>query len=90
MKLNDLKWHPSALHFLKTEITAGSNSNDSLIFGIDENAQKYITPNKTRLTVAIAYLIISEDVLFNFPQKKFKKELDLAINVSRTYIIPNR
>ena len=50
-----------------------------------------MTSNETRLTVAIADLIISEGLSFNLYQKsRFKKVLDLARNVSKCYQPPNR
>ena len=48
----------------------------------DNNTQKMMTSNKTRLTVAIADLIISEGIYLNIYQKpRFKKVLDLARTV---------
>ena len=48
----------------------------------DHNTQKMMTLNKTRLTVTITDLIISEGLSFNLAQKhKFKKVLDLERNV---------
>ena len=45
----------------------------------DNNIQKMMTSNETRLTVAIADLIISEGLSFNLSQKAiFKKVLELA------------
>ena len=50
-----------------------------------------MTSNKTHLTVTIADLIISEGLSFNLSQKpRFKKVLELAINVSKCYQPPNR
>ena len=50
-----------------------------------------ITSNDTRLTIAIAYLIISEGLHFNLAQKpRFKKVLRFSGNVLKTYIPPNR
>ena len=47
--------------------------------------------NETRLTVAIANLIISEFISFNLYQKpSFKKVLDLEITVSNIYQPTNR
>ena len=44
----------------------------------DNNTQKMMTSNETRLIVAIADLIISEGLYFNQSQKpEFKKVLDL-------------
>ena len=49
-----------------------------------------MTSNETRLTVAIADLIISEGLSFNLSQKpRFKKFLDLARTVSKCYQPPN-
>ena len=48
----------------------------------DNNTQRMITSNETRLTVAIADLVISENLSFNISQKpKFKKVLDLERTV---------
>ena len=50
-----------------------------------------MTSNETRLTVAIADLIISEGLSFNLSQKsRFKKVLELARTVSKSYQSPNR
>ena len=50
-----------------------------------------ITSNETRLTVAIFYLILSENLSFNLSLKpRLKKVLDLARNVSKCYQPPNR
>ena len=50
-----------------------------------------MTPNETRLTVAIIDLIISEGPSLNLSQKpRFKKVLDLEKNVSKSYQPPNR
>ena len=57
----------------------------------DNNTQKMMTSNETRLTVAISDLIISEGLSFNLSQKpRFKKVLDLARNVPKSYQPPNR
>ena len=57
----------------------------------DNNTQKMITSNETRITVAIADLIISEGLSFNLSQKpRFKKVLELEITVSKCYQHPNR
>ena len=57
----------------------------------DNNTQNMMTSNETRLTVAIAYLIISEGLYFNLSQKRrFKKVLELARTVSKCYQPPNR
>ena len=48
-----------------------------------------MTSNETRLTVAIADLVISEGLSFNISQKtRFKKVPDLARNVSKYYQPP--
>ena len=61
------------------------------VFGIDSNSQKLITSNDNCLTIAIAYLIISEGLPFNIPQKpRYKKVLDFSNNITKTYIPPNR
>ena len=50
-----------------------------------------MTSNETRLTVAIADLIISEGLSFNLSQKpRFKKVLESARTVSKCYQPPNR
>ena len=50
-----------------------------------------MTSNETRLIVAIADLVISEGVYFNISQKpRFKKVIDLARIVSKSYQPPNR
>ena len=62
-----------------------------LFFGLDGNSQKLIISNDTRLTIAIADLIISEGLPFNLAQKpRFKKLLELSRNVLKTYIPSNR
>ena len=50
-----------------------------------------MTSNDTRLTVAIADIIISEGLSFNISQKpRFNKVLDLARTVPTFYQPPNR
>ena len=57
----------------------------------DNNAQNMMTSNETRLTVAIAGIIISEGLYFGLSQKpSFKKVLDLERTVSKSYQPPNR
>ena len=57
----------------------------------DHNTEKMMASNETRLTVAIADLIISEGLSFILAQKpRFKKVLDLAINMSYFYQPQNR
>ena len=57
----------------------------------DNNTQKMMTSNETRLTVAIADPIISEVLSFNISKKhRFKKVMELAITVSKCYQPPNR
>ena len=57
----------------------------------DNNTQKMMTSNETRLTVAIADIIISEGLYFNPAQKhRFKKLLDLARIASKNYQPLNR
>ena len=64
---------------------------DSIFCMGDHNTQKMMTLNKTRLTVAISDLIISEGLSFNLAQKiKFKKVLYLARNVSKFCQHPNK
>ena len=56
----------------------------------DNNTQKTMTSNDTRLTVPIADRIISEGLSFNLSQKpRFKKVLELARNMSKLYQPPN-
>ena len=56
----------------------------------DNNTQKTMTSNETRLTVAITDIIISEGLFFNIAQKpRFKKVLDLARTVSKCFQPPN-
>ena len=65
--------------------------NCSLIFGVDGNSQKSITSSETCITIAIADLIISEGFSSNIFQKHiFKEVLELARNVSKTFIPHNR
>ena len=57
----------------------------------DNNTQKMMNSNETRLTVAIADLIISEGLSFNLSQKpRFNKVLELARYASKCYQTPNR
>ena len=50
-----------------------------------------MTSNETRLTVAIADIIISEGLYLNISHKpSFKKVIDLASTVSKCYQPPNR
>ena len=52
----------------------------------DNNTQKMITYNQTRLTVAVADLIIYEGISFNIAQKhRSEKVLDLERTVSKIY-----
>ena len=75
---------------ISSESNSRSVSNDSLIFVIDGNSQKLITSNDTRLTIAIADLILSEGLPYNLSQKpRFNKVLELSGNVLKTYIPPN-
>ena len=63
----------------------------SMCFMGDNNTQKMMASNKTRLRVSIADLIISEGLSFNLSQKpRFKKVLELARTVSKCYQTPNR
>ena len=56
----------------------------------DNNTPKMTTFNETRLTAAIADLIISEGLSFNLYQKpRFKNVLDLERTVSKSYQPPN-
>ena len=62
-----------------------------IFFTGDNNTQKMMTSNETRLTVAIFNLIISEGLSFNLSQKpRFKKVLDLSRTVSICHQPPNR
>ena len=57
----------------------------------DNNTQEMMTSNKTRLTVAISDLIISEGLYLNLSHKpRFKKVLEFARTVSKSYKPPNR
>ena len=57
----------------------------------DNNIEKMMTSNETRLTVAIAYLIIYDGFSLNIAQKpRSKKVLDLSRTVSKIYQHPNR
>ena len=68
-----------------------SSQKGSIFFMGDNNTQKMMTSNETRLTVAIADLIISEGLSFNLSHKlRFKKVLDLARTVSKCYQPPTR
>ena len=50
-----------------------------------------MTSNENRLTISIADLIISEGFSFNIDQKPiFKEVLELARNVPKNYIPPNK
>ena len=61
------------------------------MFMCDQNTQKNMPCNDTRLTVAFYDLLISKGLFFNLAQKpRFKKVLDLARNVSKSYQPPNR
>ena len=63
----------------------------SIFFTGDNNTQKMMTSNETRLTVAITDFIISEGLSFNLSQKhRFKKVLELSRTVSKCYQPPNR
>ena len=54
----------------------------SIFFMGDNNTQKMMTSNETRLTVAITDLVISEGLYFNLSHKPmFKKVLDLERTV---------
>ena len=56
----------------------------------DNNTQKMMTYNETRLTVVITNLIIYEVLSFNLSQKpRLKKVLELARTVSKCYQPPN-
>ena len=63
----------------------------SIVFMGYNDTQKIMNSNETHLTVAITDLIISEGLSFNLSQKpRFKKVLDLARTVSKSYQHPNR
>ena len=56
----------------------------------DDNTQKMMTYNETRLTVSIADLVISESFSFNISQKpRFNNMLDFEITMSKSYQPPN-
>ena len=62
-----------------------------MFFTGDTNSPKIMTSIETRLTVAIADLIISEGLTFKLFQKpRFKKVLELARTVSKCHQYPNR
>ena len=68
-----------------------SSQKGSIFFMGENNTQNMMTSNETRLTVAIADLIISEGFSFNLSQKpRFEKVLELARTVSKCYQPPNR
>ena len=72
------------------EINPTTPQKGSFFMG-DNNTQKMITSNETRLTVTIADIIISEGLSLNLSQKpRLKKVLDLARTVSTSYQPPNR
>ena len=75
--------HPLSDFFRQSpEINQTSSQRDSMFFMGDNNTQKMMTSNETRLTVAIADIIISEGLSFNLSQKpRFKKVLELARTV---------
>ena len=76
---------------MKTGSYARSNSNCSIISGIDVNSQKLITSNEAYLPVAIADLIISQGLSFDISQKPiFMRVLESARNISKDFITPNR
>ena len=57
----------------------------------DNNTQKIMTYDNTRLIVSISDLIISEGLSFSLSQKsRFKKLLYLERNLSKSYQPPNR
>ena len=60
-------------------------------FMVDNNTQKMMTSNETRLTFTITYIIIYEGLSFNLSQKpRFKKVLDLARTVSKLLSTPQQ
>ena len=57
----------------------------------DNNTQKMMTSDETRLTVAISDLIISQGISFNISQEpRFKKVLYFARTVSKSYQTPSK
>ena len=63
----------------------------SIFFMGENNTQKMMTSNETRLTVEIVDLVISEVLSINISQRpRFKKVLDMARTVSKCYQPPNR
>ena len=57
----------------------------------DNNTQKMMTSNETRLRFAMADLIISEGISLNLSQRPmFKKVIDLKRTVSKNYQPANR
>ena len=90
MNSSEISGFTSASNITTASISRGF-SNGSLVFSIDENFQKLITSNKNPLTIAIADLIISEDLPLNLTQKpRFKKRLEFSRKAPKTYITPNR
>ena len=68
------------------EISPTTPQKRFIFFTGENNTQKMMTSNNTRLTVAIADLIVFEDLSFNqFQKPRFKKVLELAITVSKCY-----
>ena len=64
----------SSVSNISSKSNSRSFSNRSLIFGIDGSSQKLITSNDTRLTIAIADIIIPEGLPFNiYRKRRFKK-----------------
>ena len=68
------------------EINPINPQKGSSFFTEDNNTQKMMTSNDTRLTVASVDIIISEGLSLNISQKPtFKKVLELARTVSKCY-----
>ena len=58
----------------------------SIVFIGENNTQRMMTSNETHLTVAIAYLNISEGLSFKlFHKHRFKEVLELTRTVSKFY-----
>ena len=63
-----------------------THQKGSIFFTGENNTQKMMTSNETRLTVSINDITISEDLSSNLSQKpRFKKVLELGITVLKCY-----
>ena len=83
--------HPSAQSVASSLRAIQKRPKKVKFFMRDNNTKKMITSNETRLTVAIAVIIISEGLSFNISQKpSFERVLGLSVTVSKRYQPPNR